>query len=418
MKRFLNVYLLEKEVGLLTLEDGNMCFSYYDEYIETSSLPISVSMPLIKKDYPDKIARPFFSGFLPDENIRRKLAALLNISEKNSFGLLEVVGRECAGAVTLIPLGEELPIEDTNHTQELDETKINIILNRLNDQPLLAGDNELDVRLSLAGAQNKIALRIDQNNNKFLMLGGAPTTHIIKPLITYRDDVKDSVYNEYFCLRLANEIGLNTANPTIDYACGEPYLIIERYDRFWKGEKVYRQHQEDFCQALARPPEQKYQNEGGPNLNDCFDLLKKHSANAAQDRISLLKLSIFNFLIGNGDAHGKNFSFLYKNNKPSLAPAYDLLSTHIYEGLSKKMAMKIGGEYLPKNIYFRNWQKLVPETSTAVKMLKSDVENICQLSIKNSIIIKEELANKYNIKSDVIDKIVSLIKERSKKISF
>jgi serine/threonine-protein kinase HipA len=137
-------------------------------------------------------------------------------------------------------------------------------------------------------------------------------------------------------------------------------LLITRYDRTGVGEQLTRLHQEDFCQALGVPSRTKYQAEGGPSFSDCFALIRKASTQPARDMITLFEASIFNYLIGNNDAHGKNFSFLYApiDARPSirLAPLYDLVCTAYFEDLSPKMAMKIGKAYLPSDIRLKHWE--------------------------------------------------------------
>ncbi len=123
-------------------------------------------------------------------------------------------------------------------------------------------------------------------------------------------------------------------------------MLAERYDRVRDEEdNIQRVHQEDFCQALGIPAEIKYQSAGGPSLADCFGLIREASSAPALDLIALLDAVIFNLLIGNHDAHAKNFSLLYRPDQSiRLAPLYDLVCTVYYEELTDKMAMKIGGE--------------------------------------------------------------------------
>ena len=128
-----------------------------------------------------------------------------------------------------------------------------------------------------------------------------------------------------------------------------------------------------------------------------------------------MRLVIFNYLIGNADAHGKNFSLLYKDGKPVLAPAYDLLSTIIYPNLAKKMAMKIGGKYDPDHVFIRHWMKMVPDTSLAQKTLRKDIEKMCHDTWEKALIVKSEL-KKEDIQSDVIDQIITVIGKRSDQI--
>jgi serine/threonine-protein kinase HipA len=152
--------------------------------------------------------------------------------------------------------------------------------------------------------------------------------------------------------------------------------------------KLKRIHQEDFCQASNVVSAFKYQAEGGVSFADCFEVLKKTSRPAVSI-VKFLNMMVFNYLIGNNDAHGKNFSILhYPDGKIELAPAYDILSTQVYKDLSSKMAMKIGGHYEPKNIYPRHFEKFANEVGISYVQLKK--------------IIKTQTSTLPNIVSEVI----------------
>jgi len=426
MSNILDVWLLGTKIGVLEQDHGRMRFTYDADYgAKPDAVALSVSMPLPSTfplelpvsfsgwAYEDNIARPFFAGLLPDDLVRLRLAKLLGVSEKNSFGLLEAIGGECAGAVTILPEGHKPEQEDAGDIITLDDEGVFEMLSTLRHRPLLAGEN--NVRLSLAGAQDKVAVRMGEDGEIFLMRGGAPTTHIIKPLINGAHDIVDSVHNELFCLKLAAAVDLPTAQASIGYAKDEPYLCVKRYDRTMQDDKVLRIHQEDFCQALSVPPEHKYENEGGPTIEQSTSVLQNHSIRPAQDRMVFMRLVIFNFMIGNADAHGKNFSLLYEGGKPSLAPAYDLFSTAIYPNLASKMAMKIGGKYNPNHVYLRHWTKLVPDTALAQKALKKELDLLCDNVREKALEIKSELEGK-DIKSEIYDQIIAVIKKRCDQI--
>ncbi|MCH2037839.1 MAG: HipA domain-containing protein, partial [Rickettsiales bacterium] len=174
-------------------------------------------------------------------------------------------------------------------------------------------------------------------------------------------------------------------------------------------------HQEDFCQALGIAPEIKYEREGGPNIAACQDVIAKHAARPAANQIKLLNILIFNYLVGNADAHGKNFSLLYKGKKPELAPAYDLLSTAIYPDLSEKMAMKIGGKYKPKDVFLRHFHRLVPDTKAAQSAMNRQIKTMTEKMMDAAPSLKESLIND-GLASDVFDEIIATIEERAKRL--
>ena len=173
------------------------------------------------------------------------------------------------------------PAPDTDY-RELTDKELADILRTLPKRPLLAG--EQGVRLSLAGAQDKIAVRVDPGGRISLPLGYTPSTHVLKPAIATWEGV---VSNEVFCMGLARAIGLAAAETTAHQLEDVPYLLSRRYDRTLdQNGTVRRLHQEDFCQALGVPSEIKYQAEGGPGLRDCFALLRVASSNPVQDLLA------------------------------------------------------------------------------------------------------------------------------------
>src|SRR5580704_855272 len=181
MARTLDVYLQNDLVGHLVQDDGgDMSFQYVESWLDRSSAtPLSQSLPLRKERFRRKECRGFFAGILPEESKREIIARNLGISPRNDYAMLEQIGGECAGAVTFIPAGQELPKRDY-HYRKLDAKELARILRELPKRPLLAG--EKGIRLSLAGAQDKVAVRIE-GEEVSLPLGGAPSTHILKPAV-------------------------------------------------------------------------------------------------------------------------------------------------------------------------------------------------------------------------------------------
>ncbi len=412
MNNVLDVYLHDLLVGQLSQNSsGDISFYYDNNYVVQNRPSISVSLPLSKVSYHGDIVKAFFSGLLPDDIVRHKLAKCLGISEQNTFALLEAIGGECAGALSLYPQGTTPPKQEIGDIEVLDDKKLKEILDLLKRQPLLVGQD--NVRLSLAGAQDKIAISL-KDGKVALVKGTTPTTHILKPLI---DGVKDSVYNELFCMRLAALVGIDVPNTEVKIVNNTPYFLIERYDRVKKNGIIKRLHQEDFCQALGLLPYLKYESERGPNLKKCEELLLNYSARPAIDRVNFLNRIIFNYLIGNADAHGKNFSLIYRGVKPELAPAYDLLSTASYPGLSTRMAMKIGGEYEPNKVCLDHWYKIVPNTEFAKKNIGITLSIIAEKTLEKADFLKHNL-KQIGIKSSIFNDICNIISERSKRVKY
>lgn len=410
--KILDVYLHDIFAGELSQEQsGKLRFSYDSNYVAQKRPALSLSLPLQAESFGEKPVKAFFSGLLPESMARYQLARYLGVSEQNPFAMLKAIGVECAGAISLYPQGTA-----QNHGKDqieiLDEQKLREILDLLKRHPLLTGQD--GIRLSLAGAQDKMAVGLREGKIA-LMKGSLPTTHILKPMI---EGVEDSVHNEFFCMRLARSLDIEAPQVDIQYANNMPCYLIERYDRIYDADgKVLRLHQEDFCQALAVLPEFKYENEGGPNLQQCLNILKNHAAQPGMDQIKLLNRIIFNYLIGNADAHSKNFSLLYKKNKPELAPAYDLLCTAIYPNVSTKMAMKIGGKYKPQDVCLRHWHRIVPDTAAARNNLEKQLKQMSNDCVMQAFTLKEKL-NQKGIQSPVFDEICEVIKKRAEHILF
>lgn len=359
-------------VGRLWLDERKrFCFRYDGEWLRSSKIPLSLSLPLRPEPYLDDEPHPFFANLLPEEKMRTMIARNLKVSEKNDYGLLERIGGECAGAVSLLPEGAE-PQHDQRRYRELSPDEFVAIIKELPQRPLLAG--EKGIRLSLAGAQKKLPVFFD-DEQFHLGYGDLPSNCIVKPAIAELDG---TVENEAFCMALADEVGLDVPRSFIYQHEETRVYVVRRYDRVAEAGLTRRLHQEDFCQALGIPPEFKYESEGGPSLAACFSLLRKSSVRSGKDVLSLLHWVIFSYLIGNSDAHGKNISLLLLPEGPVLAPFYDLLSTRIYThyGLEEGLAMKIGGENDPVALQKRHWERFAEEVGIKPRLVLAEVVRI------------------------------------------
>ena len=354
MSRTLDVWLLDQHVGHLSQAEGRLGFTYSAPWLQSGhARPLSHSLPLRAEPFDDKAARPFFAGLLPEGNMRKLVAQALQVSRQNDFALLDGIGGECAGAVMLLEPGhrpQQVPAGQA--VRWLDDWELLALLDELPSRPMLAGQEGL--RLSLAGAQDKLPVVFAEGRIGLPLLN-TPSSHILKPAIAAAEG---SVFNEGFCLALAERLKLSAAKAAIRRVADRVYLLVERYDRQRQPDgSLQRLHQEDFCQALGVAPEYKYQNEGGPDLAQCFELLRKATRPSAPQVLRLLDYVIFNALIGNHDAHAKNFSLVYASSGASLAPLYDALSTAVYPRLTEKMAMKIGSKYKFSDVQARHWEQ-------------------------------------------------------------
>jgi serine/threonine-protein kinase HipA len=376
MNSVLNVQLHGRLAGRLVQDaNGQVSFAYDASWLTApGASALSHSMPLRPEPFHRSECEAFFAGLLPEQGQREQVSRLLGVSPGNFFSLLREIGRECSGAVSLVPEGEPASTGGKPY-EEINEQELAAAFSRLPVRPLLAGDRE--VRLSLAGVQAKLVVRIADGVIS-LPRHGALSTHILKPISPTYPDI---VQNEAFCMRLAAASGLNVAKVEVGKAVGIEYLSVERYDRFLGPDGLERKHQEDFCQALNRRPDQKYQAEEGPTLKQCFGLMRDASSVAVLDLQALLDAVIFNCLIGNNDAHGKNFSILYTqaadgSTLARLAPLYDLICTVKYDGLSKKMAMKLGGESDSERLTSRHFDAFAGEVLLAKPLVRARVVSL------------------------------------------
>ena len=362
MAHELAVWLFADHVGTLALLDGRLNFRYAPDWLsQVDAVALSASLPLQSTPFDDQRTRPFFAGLLPEGQMRRLIAQQFQVSGQNDFALLDRIGGECAGAVTFLVPGQTLPVPAGDDGVEwLSDDDLVALLAELPRRPMLAGRDGL--RLSLAGAQEKLPVVFD-GKRIGLPLNGTPSSHILKPEI---HGIDDSVINEGFCLALAEAMQLKPARSKIHAVQNRRFLLVERYDRIADTQGSRRRlHQEDFCQALGVVPEMKYQNEGGPDLAHCFDLVRRMTRPSAPQILRLLDYVIFSALIGNHDAHAKNFSLLYGGKTPVLAPLYDTLSTAVYPTLTQKMAMKIGSKYRFSELQARHWLQFAEDVGLA-----------------------------------------------------
>lgn len=410
--RILNIWWDEQLVGQLTQnQHGELGFAYSADWLEHPQAPaLSASLPKRTESFTRRECRPFFGGLLPEESQRDAAAQALGVSRGNDFALLDRLGGDVAGALQLLPpdATPSAPAPELRPTP-LDDAGLIRVLDALPIRPLLAGEDGL--RLSLAGAQSKVPVVL-VDGAVALPAHGQPTTHILKPPISR---FAATTENEAFVMRLAAGIGLDVAPVEPRVVRDRTFLLVQRYDRSHEeGGIVRRLHQEDFCQALGVPPETKYASEGGPTLKDCFELLRRVVARPAVDVLKLLDAVIFNLIVGNADAHGKNFSILYDDEGPRLAPLYDLLATVTYPELSPNLAMKIGKRATLAEMDAKGWATLASEAGLGLPLIRRKVSEICD-SVNTRA---HEVAGALllpGLDETALTKFVELVKDRSER---
>ena len=331
----------ERKVGELSIDKGGaMHFAYTPEWLTDETAPgLSHAMPKKQEPFKDHACKAVFGGLLPEESQRTAIARALGVSPDNPFRLLEALGGDVAGALAFLPKHEE-PLQDCSETtpEPLQEGELAKLLDRLPAVPMLAGEG--GARLSLAGAQSKLPVVLTVDGGIAIPRPGEPSTHLIKP---EPDRFAGLAANEAFCLALARAVGIDAATAEWREVAGKPLLLVERYDRMSVEGKTKRLHQEDFAQALSVPSNRKYAAEGGPAFRHSFALLRSAATRPAREVLKLADAAIFNLIIGNADAHAKNYSLLRRENgEVVLASLYDLVATHMWKELSPRLAMRFG----------------------------------------------------------------------------
>lgn len=405
----LNVYWDERIVGTLERnEEGTMLFSYSDTWLaDPDTSPVSQSLPKQPGLFSRAQSRPFFAGLLPDESQREAAARAAGLSTQNDFGLLDALGGDVAGALTILAQGQALPEISNEHPVALTEAELERLLQLLPKRPFLVGQE--GIRMSLAGAQPKIPVVLVEGEPA-LPPPGQPTTHIIKPASERFEGMVD---NEAFSMRLAAACGLETAAVETRRAGSTAYLLVERFDRIEMEGHIHRIHQEDFCQALGIAPETKYAIEGGPAFSDCFALVRSACTAPANNVLRLLDAAIFNVIIGNADAHGKNFSLLYKEDETVLTPLYDLMVTAFYPDVATRFAMPIGRQNQFEKIDARAWIKFAEDMEFRPPFVRNRIVKLAKTITVEAPLLAAAMAAEH-CDPAILDAVSSLVVARAK----
>jgi len=360
-------------VGCLSLRSGRLSFKYAQSWLQhPKARPISLSIPLQSEELKGDSVHAYFDNLLPDnEQVRKTIVDSLGAASSKPFDILSVIGADCVGALSFT---EQLPETDRNlslktHSKnliEVDDAKIADILKRTRSGYVLGMQQEDDFRFSLAGAQDKTALTY-WKGKWHKPIGATPTTHILKlPIQNSQQmglDLSSSVENEWFCLQFMKHLGFDVANASITTFIDQYALVVERFDRKVSHDGIIRLPQEDMCQALGVVSGSKYQEHGGPGIQDIMELLKT-SGEALSDRYLFMKAQVVFWLLAAIDGHAKNFSIFLRTQGYSLTPFYDVMSAYPYFGQGNiqkqkiKMAMGIYGKnkhYKWYGILKRHW---------------------------------------------------------------
>ena len=335
--RSLAVWMNGERVGTWTMPArGAQTFTYAESWLRSSQFrPLSLSLPagLGATTLSGNAVESWFDNLLPDSDaIRRRAQARFQTASTSAFDLLAAIGRDCAGAVQLLPPDQKPSGIDRIDARPLSNQEIGRRLRAVTAAPApgFLGPESDELRLSVAGAQEKTAFLL-HTNQWCLPLGGTPTTHLFKlPMGVIGEgqiDFSSSVENEWLCSRLLQAFGLPVASSEMASFDGEPCLIVQRFDRRLHASGTYwlRLPTEDCCQATSTPAAKKYENNGGPGMVAIAGLLAQSSERS--DLVTFFKAQVLFWLLRAIDGHAKNFSlFLNPGGRFHLTPLYDVLS--------------------------------------------------------------------------------------------
>lgn len=344
-------------------------FAYRADYLALAMpAPLSVSLPLRPDSHQGAVVRNWFCNLLPEGGVREAIVARLRIPPNDDFALLAAIGGECAGAV-----GIQSADSPSVYSQKQESDLETLLLQQGED----AGEGAwallgTPLRLSLAGAQDKIAVIAEPDGRLRLPRRDELSTHILKPDSRRFRGLRDL---EALGLALASKIGLPVPASRPVQVAGRPALLIERYDRTTDGNHVQRLHQEDFCQALGYPGEMKYESQGGPGLARCSALIRQLALGPGAVQ-GLLDWTVFNALIGNADAHAKNLALLCdRQGHRHLAPFYDLVPTIVLPEslIDRAPALRIGSATRTDAITSQDWRTFAAQAQYAPRFVLNRV---------------------------------------------
>ncbi len=395
----LNIWMNGIPVGYWETARHGERLGYFDEWlVDEQARPLSLSLPFLPGNAPyhGQIVTDYFDNLLPDNDaIRRRLARRHQAGGTDAFHLLAKLGRDCAGAIQLLPEDETPSDVYEINGKVLNAARIaQRLRNTPSDQALGQHDHDEDLRLSIAGAQEKTAL-LRHGGRWLLPHGSTPTTHIFKlplGLVGHMQaDMRTSVENEWLCSKIMNAYEIPTAECEIQHFEDQKALVVERFDRAPSsdGSWIIRLPQEDMCQATGTSPLLRYQSDGGPGIAQIMELLLG-SDHANQDRKNFFKTQIIFWLLAATDGHGKNFSIAHlPGGRYRATPIYDVLSAHSVIGTGKnkispqkaKLAMAVRGStnyYLIEKIQRRHWIAMAQQVGLGAEAAEQLIEEVIE----------------------------------------
>lgn len=407
----LPIFYESRRVGHIETHADGPTFIYDPKWLSLrGAFPISLLMPLSTRPALSAQFAPWAANLLPEATQLRIVGQSLGAAPEDTVAILTEIGRDTAGALSIGKPGATEP----GGWKPIGSAKaLERVLNELPAKPFLLGEE--GVSMSLAGVQTKLGVAMDANGRLCVPHDGAPSTLILKP-----DSARlfGSVHNEALCLTLARRCGINAARVTTGKAGTRDYLLVTRYDRIEQDGRWRRLHQEDFCQALGKPPGAKYEASqsgiAGPKLADMFAVTR--NAMQAPDTLKLIDYVAFNVLVSNTDAHAKNYSMMISARGFSLAPMYDVLCASAWDGITKNMAQKIAGKSRGDHLKRRHWERMARECGLSPPRLVKRVEDLAARVLREVKTAAEEVNAMPAGTHNLMPKFVEIIEERARRI--
>jgi serine/threonine-protein kinase HipA len=324
----LDVYLYGERVGqLFPAGENDYRLAYLPEVVEKVGGGVSLlsnALPTRTEPYSPGATQAFVEGLLPEGLRRQRFARELDLDPGDGFALLGEIGRDCAGAVTFLPKGEQPQPREADFVAWLTDEELEELV-AAPPSRLFDPDREQRMRSTLCGIRHKLSLvRSGPERRWGWPEAAVPSTHVVKP---ETGEYPEFVANEMFCTTVVRRVGLPVARTSVETIAGQPCLVSERFDRHGMGLGARRLHQENFCQALGFSPGSE--DADGPGFAESCGLLKAVAAEG--DATRLFAAAFCNYMLGNGDAHGRNFALLFHDQGACLAPLYDIASTAVYD---------------------------------------------------------------------------------------
>ena len=375
----LDLWMNGHQVGQWSIDAGVDVLQYDSQWLHNKlGRPLSLSLPFTPGNLPHKgeKVRFYFENLLPDhQEVRNRVARRYKLKTADAYDLLREVGRDCVGALQILPAGEvpsrdqRVVFEPMNAAQVAAHIRSIAQAGPVGWQP----DEEAPFRISIAGAQDKTAL-LHWNGQWGLPQGATPSTHILKPALGVTGgqqiDMRDSVENEWLCAQILEAYGLPVAACEILCFEDQKVLSVQRFDRrVWQGDQLMRLPQEDMCQATGTSPAQKYESDGGPGIDAIMKLLDSSTARE-RDRFTFFMAQLLFWMLAAVDGHAKNFSvFIKTEGRYEMTPLYDVISAYPYMGKKAhqlqpkrvKLAMAVRSKnthWLVHHIARRHWVAL------------------------------------------------------------